>query len=351
MEGQLITQNVDDLLLSYLRASTDEESDRLLEQLINEHARPLVRQIVKSKLRVDGGFATRLRDGFDADDITSEVILQLVKQLRRFRTNPDSRVFGNFRGYVAVAAYNACHDYLRQIYPERSRLKSKIRYTLTHKKGFALWENQEGRWLAGRARWREEKRPACAPQRLEQLCDNARMQERSHSDSPALLLETVFDLAGGPVELNELVNLLANVLKITEPQAAEVGQHALESQPAGPSLRQSIVTRIEQCGYLQRLWAEICRLPLEQRHALLLNLKDEQGRDMVTLLAHVRVATIKEIAEALGMTAVEFAEVWNDLPLDDATIASRLRITRQQVINLRQAARRRLSRRMKTVEA
>jgi len=50
------------------------------------------------------------------------------------------------------------------------------------------------------------------------------------------------------------------------------------------------------------------------------------------------------------MTIEALAELWNSLPLDDHAIAARLGITRQQVINLRRAARERLARRLGTGE-
>jgi hypothetical protein len=46
------------------------------------------------------------------------------------------------------------------------------------------------------------------------------------------------------------------------------------------------------------------------------------------------------------MPAEELARMWNDLPIDDMRIATRLGIKRQQVINLRKAARARLARRL-----
>jgi hypothetical protein len=47
------------------------------------------------------------------------------------------------------------------------------------------------------------------------------------------------------------------------------------------------------------------------------------------------------------MDAGAFGELWNELPLEDTRIAVILRITRQQVINLRRSARDRLARRLK----
>ena len=49
----------------------------------------------------------------------------------------------------------------------------------------------------------------------------------------------------------------------------------------------------------------------------------------------------------VGVTAAEFNDVGNRLPIQDADIAGILLLTQQQVINLRKAARERLRRRFK----
>ncbi|MFI5179332.1 MAG: hypothetical protein ACHQO8_12240, partial [Vicinamibacterales bacterium] len=58
------------------------------------------------------------------------------------------------------------------------------------------------------------------------------------------------------------------------------------------------------------------------------------------------IATIRQIAEVLDIPALDLAALWSELPLDDTRIGARLKLTRQQVINLRKSARERLSRRM-----
>jgi hypothetical protein len=69
--------------------------------------------------------------------------------------------------------------------------------------------------------------------------------------------------------------------------------------------------------------------------------------DLISLLPYTGTATIEQIAEALEFPLEEFLELWNKLPLDDATIAEFLGATRQQVINLRKCARERLERRIR----
>lgn len=95
--------------------------------------------------------------------------------------------------------------------------------------------------------------------------------------------------------------------------------------------------------YAQRLWEEIRLLPVNQRLVLLLNLKG----DAIYLFPLCGVASIRQIAPVLEMPPEKLASLWNDLPLDDSALAAQLRLSRQQVINLRMAARKRLANRLK----
>jgi hypothetical protein len=79
---------------------------------------------------------------------------------------------------------------------------------------------------------------------------------------------------------------------------------------------------------------------------LLLNLRDHEGGNALTLFVLLGIAGIDRLAAAVGMSANELAEIWSELPLGDAAIAARLGVTRQQVINLRKSARERLRRRL-----
>ena len=90
---------------------------------------------------------------------------------------------------------------------------------------------------------------------------------------------------------------------------------------------------------------EIEILPLPQRMALLLNLRGGGSGSAIALLVLLGVTTFDALAAALAMTGEELAAIWGELPMDDLTIAERLGVARQQVINFRQSARKRLDRR------
>jgi len=143
--------------------------------------------------------------------------------------------------------------------------------------------------------------------------------------------------------MDDLIDTVADLWNVGN-QSSWASEVAVESLPDAP---ESVALRVERRAYLRRLWAEIRELPGQQRRALLLNLTDGRGDEMVSSLVHTRVATIREIAEALDMSAEEFAAIWNDLPLSDKTISAMLGVRSQQVINMRKAARARLKRRMK----
>ena len=105
---------------------------------------------------------------------------------------------------------------------------------------------------------------------------------------------------------------------------------------------------IEQSQSMRAVWKEITVLPLTQRAALLLNLRDPSGGSALWLIASSAIASVRKIAELLDLPADQFAQLWSRLPLSDLDIAQRLGVTRQQVINLRQAARQRLARKMRS---
>lgn len=342
MYGESSAQLSDVLLSPFLNATSEAESQNLLTSLLEEQAGPVIKRIIRRKLDD--------RPGQEAEDVYCEVVTQLVERLRLCKARPVSDGIRDFRNYVAVTTYNACHEFLRSRYPERRRLKNRLRYLLTHHAAFSLWQTPEGYWVGGFASW--TTRPEIAPAgKLQQLYDAPEILAspptgRDVSCAALLdLLEAIFRKVGAPVELEGLVNSVADLQRIkdvTSPTNFD------EQEARGTGASESFVVEIEHRSYLRRLWSEIVQLPLNQRTALLLNLRDIND-GVVMLLPVTGVATIRQIAETLEIPVEEFSRLWNRLPLDDAAIALRLGVTRQGVINLRKSARARLFRRMRGI--
>jgi RNA polymerase sigma factor (sigma-70 family) len=338
-------ENTDPLLHPFLQAEDESEAQLFLEQLIAEHAQPLVREITRSKLH-----AFRFGSGpspvQEADDVCSEVVLQLLSRLRDLRNDPRDNTIANFRSYVAAVAYNSCTESLRRKYPERHRLRNRLRYLLSHDPSFALWEGPQGSLLCGLAEWKDNAFPtqqAGGPEFAQTVHDKPNLRQLP----PRALLDVLFSLSGRPLALDELVGLTANIWAIDDLHRVENNdQDEGEVWDRLPDSRVNVAVHVERRMHLTALWKEICELRPLQRAALLLNLHDPSGQDMLPLLVLTGVARFSEIASSLDMTMPEFTELWDDLPLDDATIAQRMKLTRQQVINLRKSARERLARRM-----
>jgi DNA-directed RNA polymerase specialized sigma24 family protein len=343
----------DELFQSFLQATEATESQRLMACLITECADPVIKEIITYKL---GASPAGAGEAQESEDVYHNVLTSLLKRLRAAKLQPDGQPIHNFRGYVATITYNACANLLREKYPRRHLLKNRLRYFLTHEAGFALWQSGQRDWLGGLAAWQAENRPPVAASLLQPLRENFRqaltsnyLLEDLNRSKLKELLTSLFDRLEGPVDIDELVKLIAEVCGLRDQAAAQSRpeEMALSADELLPAAVTDIETEYERRAYLQRLWAEICQLPASQGAALLLNLKDAQGGCGLALFPLTGTADFRQLAEALRLSAEELGRLWNELPLDDLSIAGRLGITRQQVINLRKSARQRLSRRLK----
>lgn len=345
---------MDDLLFPFLNAHSEAESEAILEELIVRHARPLIRDIIGFKLKASFSRRGDNLDRQEVEDVAHEVILRLIRRLREYKTSPQTKAISNLRSYIAVMAYNASDEHLRGKYPRRYSLKNKVRYILTHRDGLALWEGENRTTLCGLTHWSERQSSAAASLRegTKGLDDflHARFPNTARAElDPVTLVTALLEFANAPLEIDELVTVMAEILGIRdarprelEPENAGHGSKAqLSSDPRG-----MIDETFDRRARLKRVWDEILQLPARQRAALLLNLRDEGGGAAIHLLPLLRVATMRQIAAALELQAEELGEIWNSLPLEDAVIGNRLGATTQQVSNLRKCARERLARRL-----
>ena len=336
---------IDALLEPLLLRGDDDHADDLVLELISVHAEPVIKGVIRFKLRLSSYRATQRAE---ADDIYQEVLLQLLAQLQKFRKLPDGHPIADLRGMAAVIAHRTCARWMRRQFPERHALKNRLHYLVTRQRGFALWQNADGQLIAGFAAWQDEKKSDTRRSLdLETLPPHIRPPKGVKPQGLADTIAAVFNHVGHPIEFDELVTAMASLLGVSDQPIESLAEDddAVSSLPdlAEPDP----AWRIEKRMFLQRLWEELEQLPRNQRAALLLNLKESSGFGCITLFPATGIATLRQLATALEMTAESFAELWNDLPLEDAKIAELLGLTRQQVINARKSGRERLTRRLK----
>ncbi|HEY6333235.1 MAG TPA: hypothetical protein VI756_28180 [Blastocatellia bacterium] len=341
-------------------AEGEEESKSLVAELIADHAHPTIRKTIRSILGMRGGFSAGPgRYAEDADDLYGEVVLELLGRLRTLRTNEDAAAITDFRGFVRLLCYRVCSKQARKLDPGRHSISGRVRYQLTVNPDFAIWPDERDEWVCGLKKWRDEGRPIWTSRSSEAGDLFAFFRNALGSEDTARikgvpdLVAALFEWADTPIELEDVIDLAAKFLGQTDPATlpGSLKRSQLESSDYIVDPRVDIATEIERRAHLDRVWTEVKGLPLRQRRALLLNLRDTLGQGAAALIPITGVASIKELADVLEMPSEELRGIWNDLPLDDATIASRLGLSRQQVINLRRAARERLQRRIKTLGA
>jgi RNA polymerase sigma factor (sigma-70 family) len=346
-------QGIDSLLLPLIGAHDEAKLRELLSDLVSKHAEPIIKEIVKYKLRMvyEVSYASQAQE---AEDICSYAILSLLARLREFIEEPQQKAINSFRNYAATIAHNAFHEHLRSKYPQRYSLKNRLRYIFSHHRELALWEGEDAQWVCGLDGWQKQYKSPATPGEINQLRDDPQALHTATGKLPGEnIAETAVALVRffrRPVELDDLVCLVAEAAGIKDRPVESDSNSTDESnvwQVRASDTRMAVDEAVELRLYIKHLWEEICRLPLRQRAALLLNLKDGQGNSRLEMFWLMNVATIRQIAAALEMSDLEFAGLLGELPLEDAKIAERLNLKRQQIINLRKSARERLARRMK----
>src|ERR1044072_3037679 len=138
----------DSMLAPFQTAKSESISDELLRAIIDEHADPIIRKILRSKLRVSlNGHGTQQNQ--DAVEIAGDMRASIISTLRALRRNPHQTAIANFSDFVAIKTYSACADYFREKHPQRGQLKNSLRRRLQQTPQFAVWQGEDNRWYAG----------------------------------------------------------------------------------------------------------------------------------------------------------------------------------------------------------
>ncbi|HQU85882.1 MAG TPA: hypothetical protein PKY59_22340 [Pyrinomonadaceae bacterium] len=113
-----------------------------------------------------------------------------------------------------------------------------------------------------------------------------------------------------------------------------------------PEFAVNIENEEERIIQLRQIWAELCLLPTHQCASWLLKIADQNEDSTLKWLPVFQIATIREIASAVGLKPEKLAEIWAELPLPDQKIGELFGATQRQVINWRKSANECLQRRM-----
>lgn len=314
-------------LRPFLTATGEVARRAELERVIRDVARPVIARVLQQCRRGIDAAGTG-----DRDDIEAAVLLRVVQKLESARTDEDDAVL-RLDEYVARLTFNAIADVRRESAPGWARLKRRLRYTAMSDERLAAWDVPAAT-LCGLAEWQDrvdfvERFPVPTPT----------PRELHDDEHPGDALVALLRAAGRPMPLDAVTALFADLWQVEEPALGPLDDDVAD-EGRGP------LAEYETREELQLVWREIRALPLAQRVALLLNLRDGIGLNAVVLFPLTGVASFDDIAGAMEMPPSKLADIWPRLPLADVEIARTLHVERQQVINLRKSARARLQRRL-----
>jgi DNA-directed RNA polymerase specialized sigma24 family protein len=328
-EGCQLAAQCDGCLRPFIEADSASEREESLEVILDANVQPIIRRVIarrNSAISVLGAGAE--------EDIASTVVLRLLRRLQAMLVFEEEAI-ARLDDYVATLTYNTIYDFMRRRYPQRTRLRNRLLYVLQHDSRF-LVRTVDDEILCGLRSW-GENRPHMDDAVLSELAVPAGAFDR---ERPGDALEAILSAVGTPVAFETLQRSVADLWNVTDRQSPD-------ALPLLPDSRRSQHEELETRDALEAVWREVVTLPEAQRTAMLLNLRDPDGHNAAAHLVLLGIVSFDELARVAGLTPERLEGLWNDLPLGDTEIAAILGLSRQQVINLRQAGRRRLARRLR----
>jgi DNA-directed RNA polymerase specialized sigma24 family protein len=211
-------KGLNDPILASLFDAADDEERRAAIGGILERVQPLVTAIVRRFKRSEPALRAE-----DAEELVAVVLLRVLRKLQLTALLESERI-EKLEGYVATLTKNVLHDFRRRRFPERTRLKNKLRYILTHDLRFTV-RLEDDEMLCALA-----DAPALAGVApLPTLADaTPRMRDERR---PADAVAAVLAHAGRPIALSTLIDTLIEIWNIREtPVLSEPLQQAAPAE-------------------------------------------------------------------------------------------------------------------------
>jgi DNA invertase Pin-like site-specific DNA recombinase len=87
----------------------------------------------------------------------------------------------------------------------------------------------------------------------------------------------------------------------------------------------------ERNELLRRMWTMAKRLPPRQRDTFALLFKDEDGKDLFTLMIDGGILSWKEVAEGMGRSIAVVSRLRERMPMDPEMVARELKTSQTKV--------------------
>jgi DNA-directed RNA polymerase specialized sigma24 family protein len=329
-------------------AGSDYYQQTAIDELIISHVDPVIKKILLQRLRLHFNGSHRDLSSSEAEDIYQTVVMKLfgnprVCNLARLHNNIDE-----LRKYTAAIAHNVCNDFFRAKYPERNRLKDKLRDLLRRHPDFASWREQD-RTLCGFANWIGCHQSNKAERLIHEIDENSNAAEIEGLNLTALagsqlskLVADLFCWCQGPIDIDNLIYIVAKLHGIKDCPVESLTCDNLAVHrivdPFG-----SHHEYIELKDLLLGLWTGLLDLPHNHRRAFIYMSQDQAGESLLHRMLREQLVTVSQIYAMLELTREELIEIWDLLPMDTQTAAAKLGVDSRLIAKWRHRATKKLA--------
>ncbi len=344
--------SAEQVLENFLSAPDGAPAEAALTALLQDHVREPIRSYFSSRVTTNSDQSNYQFTRFDAEDLSSQAIIELTTAIRQRREVPSLAPISNLRAFTNAICRAVYSDFWRHRFKEYSRLKNRLRYLLRSRPNEFQTDRNESNALVCFLPDSPSYRSHFSIAEIGEQVRDA-LPAFPVADEMMLMLETL-RAAQGRLLFNDALEVIARLRGVKDIPPAEiiVPDADIESNAGDSSDNSRHANRYE----LAFLWKEIRELPRFQRLSLIYNLRDERGQELNCVWFETGVATLEQLAELFECDDEAMAVLLTELPYSDKEIARVLGIEEImidgrsvkpdiKVANLRKVARENLLRR------
>lgn len=314
------------------RGSDPHESE--IERIVTTVVDPVVRKILYKRMNfVLGDFMqSSLRP--DAEDLYQSIMLKVAVFLKRMDSIHPHPGQIELKGYVAAIAHNVCNDHLREKYPERNRLRDRIREFLKRHRDFDRWAGANGA-VCGFSSDRGNEESPLVSDLLNRLASESfslgsrGLGELAALDLPELLAE-LFRSVRGPIGSDHLTHIIAVIHGIKDRPTQSIEELG-EVNPLPSSRSNEGYDRVATRQILRKIWQALSGLPLNQRRVYLYTQADYEGQSLLHLMIREQAVALSEVLSGLNLTKDELISLLGRVPMEPGLAAIELGATNRVI--------------------
>jgi RNA polymerase sigma factor (sigma-70 family) len=317
-----------------------------IDELIAVYADPVIKKVLLQRLNIYFSPSRKGMNPPEAEDLYQTVLLKLIASFSANGAASTTQDISEFHKFVATITHNVCNDFLRMKYPERNRLKNKLRDLMRRHPDFTCWMIED-RILCGLKTCTGQAESPQVVRLIEDLNEKEGDREAhklaNYIKLPlSKLVAELFARCEGAIEIDHLVVIIAKLHGIRDRLSESIDSDN-QSILQIPDSSVKYYEHLETKEFLLRLWRACCELSPGQRRAFILTSSDYMGESLLLRLLREQVVTISQVYQSLDLTKEFLTSIWDKLPMDAPTAAVELGTSAQMIAKWRHRAMRRLS--------